>query len=346
MQISLIESPESSRWRSALNVFKRVDVCQLPEYHTAYSARVAGAKALLWHFENEGERLCYPFLIAPVGLETNYNDISSIYGYSGPLSTTENREFLNRAWNTFDDWCHNNNVIAEFTRFSLFARTQNFAHPDTLVEENRHCAISWLPETREAFLSALGKKTRNMIRKAEQSGLEGREIEPCHGIDEFRKLYEETMIRNAAPDFFIYDDLYYERLLSLPPGELRLFGVFDKNKMVAAAIALSYEEGALYHLGASLEEYSKSGAGNLGLFHMSIGLMSQGVKFITIGGGRTTSEDDPLLRFKKSNATNMDAYYIGRRIVNKRAYSEVVEKWENIHETKADLKKLQFYRRA
>lgn len=344
MQIGLIESSQITRWRSALSVFKRVDVCQLPEYHTIYKARVAEANAFLWCFEDGGERFCHPFLLTPVGLGTNYNDISSIYGYSGPLSTTGNREFLNRAWNIFDDWCHNNNAIAEFTRFSLFAGTQNFAHADTIIEKNRLCAISWLPETRASLLSALGKKTRNMIRKAEQFGLEGREIEPHRGIDSFRKLYETTMARNAAPDFFIYDDLYYKRLLSLPQGELRLFGAFDKDQMIAAAIALSHGESALYHLGASLEEYSKSGAGNLVLFHMSVGLMSQGIKFITIGGGRTTLEDDPLLRFKKSNATSIDTYHIGKRIVNKEAYMEVVEKWENLYKAKPDLKKLQFYR--
>lgn len=346
MQIDLIESSEEARWRGALNVFKRVDVCHLPEYHTAYSARISGAKASLWRFESGGEHFCHPFLLTPVGLKTNYNDISSIYGYSGPLSSTENNDFLKQAWSAFDNWCRDNSVISEFTRFSLFAGTRSFAHSDTLIEKNRLCAISWLPDTRESFLSALGKKTRNMIRKAEQSGLEGREIEPRHGIDDFRKLYEETMARNAAPDFFTYDDVYYERLLSLPEGELRLFGVFDKSRMIAASVALSHGEGALYHLGASLDEYSKSGAGNLSLFQMSTGLMSQGVKFITIGGGRTIAEDDPLLRFKKSNATSMDEYHIGRRIIDKKAYAEVVVKWENLYKTKADLSKLQFYRKT
>lgn len=341
---SSVYSEDFEGWRKTLEMFPRVDVCQTPEYHAAYSTRTPGSTPVLWCHEQDHYSFCYPFLLTPVGLGTDYKDISSIYGYSGPLCNTRDLDFLKAAWFAFDSWANEMKIIAEFTRFSLYADNRNFAHPNTAVELNRLSAVSHLPDTEEKLLDALGKKTRNMIRKAQNSGFEARDLDPAKGVPQFRKLYEETMSRNEAPEFFLYDDEYYNRLLSLPPGELRLFGVFHEGGMVAASMAIVYKESALYHLGASRSEFSAQGAGNLAMFAMSKGLMESGVKFLTVGGGRTTAEDDPLFRFKKSNATAVENYYIGKRITDLTRYEEVQKIWQKKNGTTTDASKLIFYR--
>ncbi len=347
MKTALIKAAETKAWRDALGAFARVDVCQVPEYHVAYSGRIEGSEPLMWRYEEGGERFCYPFLLTSVVLgeeKTDYSDISSIYGYSGPLSSTNDAAFLQKAWAAFDIWAAEKKVIAEFTRFSLYADNRALAHPGAQVEFNRPSAISHLPQTEEELLAALGKKTRNMIRKAEKAGLEARELEPKAGMAVFRALYEETMDRNEAPDFFLYDDTYYDLLLSLPEGELRLFGVFDGDDMVGTAMALVHGKGALYHLGASLSDYARLGAGNLSMFGMSKGLMSAGVEFVTVGGGRTTAEDDPLFRFKKSNAMDVSEFHIGKRIVDSEGYNDVVKRWQDLYKTEVNSNMLIFYR--
>jgi len=347
METALIKAAETRLWRAALMPFARVDVCQMPEYHVAYSGRIKGSEPLMWRCEDGERSFCYPFLLTPVaigGAKTDYVDISSIYGYSGPLSTTDDPAFLKNAWVAFDQWAAKKKVIAEFTRFSLYADNRDMAHPGTRVEFNRPSAVSRLPGSEEALLAALGKKTRNMIRKAEKAGLRARELVPEDGVAAFRSLYEETMDRNEASEFFLYDDTYYGLLLSLPAGELRLFGVFDGRNMVAAAMALVHKNGALYHLGASLPAYAKSGAGNLSMFAMSRTLMESGVEFLTVGGGRTTKKDDPLFRFKKNNAMDTGKFYIGKRIVDPKGYDDVMKKWQAFHKQDINSSMLIFYR--
>ncbi len=336
---------DRKEWREMLNNFEKVDVCQLPEYHMAYVDRIKSAKAMIWCYEDV---FCYPFLITPVQItspdgkiyDTKYKDISSIYGYSGPLFAG-NQNQLGEVWEMFDKWCEEENIIAEFTRFSIYAQTQKNAHSKTDIFPNRPSAIT---DLNEDLFNQLGKKTRNMIRKAEKSNLISRELDTKNGMDEFRELYDKTMSRNNATSFFEYNDKYYGALLELPEKELRLFGVFDGNKMVASAISLSHKESALYHLGASLKEYSNKGAGNLVLYHMSKTLQKDGIKFITVGGGRTTAEDDPLLRFKKSNATKLETFHIGKRIVDYKGYKEVVQIWEELYNKKIENQNLIFYR--
>lgn len=348
----LLNASEHQPWRKALAGFERVDVCHLPEYHEAYRLRFTDAKALMWIYEADGEKLCYPFLLGRVilsGLDgevitTEFNDICGIYGYSGPLSTTDSQAFLGEAWQSFDLWTTELNVISEFIRFSTYVNNKNWAHPDTLVEYNRPVSLAILPDDSDSFLGQLSSKTRNMIRKAQKSMLEVREVDFKSVLMEFRNLYQETMGRNQASDFFMYDDAYYDLLLNLPEEELVLFAVYQDDKMVAAAMGLVHRDMAFYHLGASTTAASKMGAGNLVLFEMAKGLVERGINYFCIGGGRSTAQDDPLYKFKKSNGTSVGEFYIGKRVIQSDSYESVVKNWEAINHSKINSDNLQFYR--
>ena len=152
------------------------------------------------------------------------------------------------------------------------------------------------------------------------------------------------MGRNQATGFFTYDDAYYNHLKKMEPCEVELFGVYDGSKMVSASMALIHKDYALYHLGASATQASRVGAGNLALFEMAKGLIAKGVKYFNIGGGRTTSPDDPLFGFKKSNGTAIGEYYIGKRVIDQAAYESVARRWRLLYNTEAQSQNLQFYR--
>lgn len=332
LTLSTAEIPASdpAAWRAALSPVGAVDCCFLPEYHAAYALRIAGSRPLLWHGEAKGEHFVYPFLLNDVvigGKSTGYRDISGIYGYTGPLVSSDSAAFLHQAWQAFDDYCARQKIIAEFVRFSPFNRNERFAPPAMEVTENRTLAVSHLPRTEAELLKLLGAKTRNMLRKAENAGLSARELELPRHLPAFRALYDDTMGRNNAPEFFRYDDSYWQHMLALGRG-LRLFGVLSGDTLVACAMAVSHGASGLYHLGASLPGYSKLGAGNLSLYALSCGLMRAGVTFINMTGGRSTAADDPLLLFKKSNATGTAPFHIGRRIIDRDAYAHAMRLWD------------------
>lgn len=346
MPSQLIAADDCRSWRALLAHMGEVDCTYLPEYHLAYSLRIKDSAAWLWHYAEGDAHFLYPFLLTPVAIgdkATGWYDISSIYGYTGPLATTTDATFLSNAWRSFDEFAGKQKIIAEFIRFSPFNHTERFAHPEAMVEANRSLAASELPSSEEALLEKLGSKTRNMLRKAQRAGLVARELAVPEHLPEFRRLYEETMGRNKAPAFFWYDDAYWKKLLLLESG-LRLFGTFAGNRTVAAAMSLNHGKSGLYHLGASLPDYARQGAGNVSLFEMSRHLLASGVTFINMTGGRTTKADDPLLLFKKSNATGLTTFYIGKRIIDKAAYQRVRELWQNFAHREPDAEKIIFWR--
>jgi lipid II:glycine glycyltransferase (peptidoglycan interpeptide bridge formation enzyme) len=343
---SLISASDIAKWRAALAVFGEMDASYLPEYHSAYAQRVDSAVPLLWQFSHDGANFVYPFLLTPVAIDghaTSYFDITSVYGYTGPIASTQDPAFLASAWIAFDDYAAQQNVIAEFIRFSPYNETERFAHPQTQVSTNRSLAVSRLPDTHELLFQSLGAKTRNMLRKAERSGLQGRELKLPDHLPEFRRLYAQTMDRNGAHRFFWYDDAYWDRLLMLGT-RLKLYAAIADKQMVAASMAIAHGVCGMYHLGASLPDYARLGAGNLSLFTMSCGLLDSGVRFVNMTGGRTSANDDSLFLFKRSNATGTADFHIGKRVLNVDAYNSLVQEWQRRHGLPPDAQKVIFWR--
>ncbi len=346
MQQQLIAASDAAAWMAALDAFPYIDVCHLPDYHCAYATRFEGAEAWLWAVSDGSNYFAYPFLKAPVviaGDATGYSDIFGVYGYSGPLAKGDDA-FIAQAWEAFTAWAKEEKILCEFIRFSPYLENYNLALLGVEVLENRQVAMCHVPASEEALLQALGPKTRNMLRKAEKAGLCAEEMKLPEGLAAFRALYDSTMQRNDATEFFLYDNTYYDLLLAMPKGAVRLFGVYADAQLVSTAMVLVWQENALYHLGASEGEYTKLGAGNLALFEMHKALMKAGVKFVNLTGGRTTALDDPLLRFKKSNGTGLCPFYIGKRVLDETGYAEVAKAWESAYNQPADKTKLQFYR--
>jgi Acetyltransferase (GNAT) domain len=343
----LIPASDRESWKNALALVGEVDATCLPDYHLAYSLRVPDSTALLWHFSLDDQHLVYPFLMSPVtlgGVATGHHDISSVYGYTGPLATTTDSGFLRHAWKAFDEYAVEQRVIAEFIRFSPFNRNEYLAHPEVLVLANRELAVSELPATVNEFHESLNPKTRNMLRRAARAGLHAQELELAAHLPEFRALYAQTMRRNGAPEFFHYDDAYWAHMLALTPNSMRLFGTFSGGKLVAASIGIAQGQSGLYHLGASLVEHAKLGASNLSLYAMSCAMLASGVTFLNMTGGRTVADNDPLLLFKKNNANGLATFHIGKRVIDAPAYNTLVEAWQHHHRMPPDLEKIIFWR--
>lgn len=350
MKSSLILAKDANLWREALSLHSAVDVCHTPEYHLAYEDRTKNGQALLLHIQDGAKFFSYPFILAPIKFSNfrtenniNYYDISSVYGFSGPLLNTENDNFKKQAWEEVDRWARENNVVCEFVRFSVFLKNHLWAHSECKIEINRPISYTLLKEDSDEQFKSLPSKTQNMIRRAQREGFTSRILSLEDGLTDFIELYEKTMNRNGASNFFYYGQKYYDYFLKMPKEEVVLSAVFKDSQMVSAAIGLKNDDYVFYHLGASLKEASRLGAGNLVLFELSMYCLKKKLRFFNVGGGRTSSLDDPLFRFKKNNGTGVTDFYIGKRIIDNKIYENIKEQWMELNPNVKPLN-LQFYR--
>lgn len=325
-EISIIHASQSKKWRKALNCVLNAEPCNLPEYFEAFSIEDKNITPLLFHLECAGNHFVYPFLktrlsrdiIDKIGLYGEFYDISTPHGYGGPQVLIKDEVFLNFSWQKFDEWLRFENVIAEFCRLSLIKENLDYLHPNMEVTINRIACVSDFNLETKQLINRIQKASRT--KKAIKNGFKAYRLQPKAYIDEFFELYKKTMDRKKADNFYYFTKSYFLKLAELKNDEQVLVSVFDGEKLVGAAWVLLTNNAAIYHLGASDEEYLEYGINNIIFLEMNEFAIAKNLKLLVFGGGSTTSSEDGLLRFKKQNSNKEMPFKIGTRIIDHEIY--------------------------
>ncbi len=330
-------------WEQFLEKFENIDFYFYPDFHDLYKLRYSKAQPNVWIFEEHDNIFLYPFNLTEIDLQINqgkkFFDISSTYGFVGPISTTNDPKFISAAWNEFDIWSNKNGIVLEFIRFNPLINNQKISHKNTVIEFNRYVGISDYRHGENYFKDKIPSKTKNMIKKASKNGFETKKICFKEIKNDFLKIYRETMKRNKANTFFDYDEKYFEKLCDF--NQTQFYGIFHENNLVAGGIFFVTNGIASYHLGACKKEFLKFGLSNLYLYDASLDFIKNEVNFMNLGGGRTTSNQDGLFKFKRDNSTEKKKFFIGKRIINSEIYNFISSKFG---EKKKNSNRLIFYR--
>lgn len=309
---------------------ERQDIYFTPEYYSLYEAYGDG-EVRCFVFEKDGELALYPFLkssINPLGykLDKEYFDIQGAYGYNGIISTTDNIEFITSFWTGFDEWCQENDVIAEFTRFHPLLNNQKLASPKMKTIYSRHTVSLDLKLSEDdIWKSQISSKNRNMIRKAEKEGVT---IVESDDYETFKKLYDNTMTFLHAEDFYFFSQAYYDKFKkSFKENSLLCFALYG-GKPIAGSMFMFCGDYAHYHLSGRDRDYSRFAASNLILWYAIQKAKERGCKWFHFGGGTTGNDDDSLLKFKKEFSKTLCEFWIGKRVHNQAVYDQIVEQWK------------------
>ncbi|MGE5328828.1 MAG: lipid II:glycine glycyltransferase FemX [Deltaproteobacteria bacterium] len=328
------------KWRNQFNIIsnRNKDIYFTPEYYSLYEINGDGeAKAALYKGSN-GMIVLYPFILKKIegyNLDRNYYDIESAYGYGGPIVENYNEKNMLEFEEIFHNWCLNNNVVAEFIRFHPLMDNYKFFNKNIIVEKDRNTVYIDLTKGIESiWRDSISSKNRNMIRKAEKAGVQ---IKISNDFSNFIDLYNSTMNRVGAGQYYFFNQEYYKEMSSSMSSNLFLLEASLENKIIAAAVFLYQGEYLNYHLSGSNIDYLEYAPNNLLLYEaIKIGCR-KGLKKFHLGGGRSKDEDDRLLHFKTSFSKDRAEFYIGKRIHNPEKYSYLMEQWEKENKQQAKL---------
>ena len=307
------------------------DVYFTPEYYSLYQ-NYGDGEARCFIFEKDGERALYPFLINPITtlgyqLDKEYYDIQGAYGYNGIVSSTEDVGFIAAFWEAFDEYCQDNDIVAEFSRFHPLINNQRLASPKMKTFFSRHTVALDLSDD-DIWMHQISSKNRNMIRKAEKEGVT---IIESDDYETFRKLYNGTMSDLQADDFYFFPQAYYDEFkLKFKEKGMLCFAMYN-GKVIAGSMFMFSEDYAHYHLSARDREYSRYGANNLILWYAIQKAMERGCKWFHFGGGTTGEESDSLLKFKKEFSKTETEFWIGKRVHNEKVYNDIVLQWKTTY---------------
>ena len=304
------------QWNEILERFPERDIYFTFEYIKSSLILDAG-EPLLFHFKSANGEVAYPVVKRKIdnqqGLELY--DITTPYGHGGPLvAATEDREALLWEFRGYmEDYCRTHLIVSEFVRFHpLLKNHRGLEQHMEIVTIGQ--AVEIPLQLEEELFDAIPGKTRNMIRKAMNSGVEVRELDPDEFFTEFLDIYYSTMDRNSATDYYYFEESYFRELFATLQSNVHLFGAFLDGRMISAAIIYTSEGFMHYHLSGSLEAYRSYGVNNLLLHHIAEWGREMGKTNFYLGGGYSYKEDG-LFQFKKSFSKSAPLdYFIGKQV--------------------------------
>lgn len=301
---------------------------RFPSYHPEYIVADAHRKSEIvpeFFVYTEGEHVYYHAFHTSAISGTDYIDIQSPYGYGGPLSTTDNKEFLMRAWQKYCSWCKEKNVVVEFIRFHPIIANQKYYNGKFCCDRK----TVWIHLETKDLLSSYSVRARNAIRKAIKNRMTVEWWDPDEFLLIFPNLYRETMNSLNAEDFYFFNDGYFKDIVNLP--KVRLAICKYNEEVVAGSIFLIDDYEIEYHLSAASVVGKKMAATNLILHEAALLGQELGCKVLHLGGGTDNKEDNSLLFFKSGFSSFRGAFHIGYHVHQPSVYQRMREKWQQKH---------------
>lgn len=316
-------------WNNYLKYFHEEDkdIYFTEEYVKLYECEDDHSECFIYKEDNN--MLLFPYLKRKIeSLDGDYFDFETPYGYGGPITNTDNPDFINRGFSEFIYSSEENKIVAGFIRFHpILNNHKHFIPKCEVVFDRKTIAMNLEPEIDEIWYEQIHSKHRNSIRKAQKLGLIYYADESLQHLDIFINLYRCTMDRLDADNFYFFDNEYFNKIKKLNKN-IFLGLVLCEKEVISGAIFFKYGIFGHYHLAGGLEKFNQYNPNNFLIYNVASYMKEMGVKVFHLGGGTDSSENNSLFRFKRRFSKYEHSFYVGKLILNKNKYEEVCNIWE------------------
>ncbi len=309
-------SPESAQWASVLERVPH-DVYHTAKYHRVPGFGQVGA-ARAFSYE-EGDRVfLWPYLLAPIPGAEGYHDVTSVYGYPGPVGSAD-PAFLSRAWEALLDHWKAQRVVSVFTRFHPILENSSLllaipAAAEGIKVYGSTVSID-LKLPAETQYRQYNKKLRQEIGKARRAGLVTVEDEQWKHLDDFVRVYSETMARRSCRPEYLVNHAWVHTFREMLGEHAHLFITKIDDEIAAAMIVVEYQPFVHCHLLGSAPKFAELSPSKVMLDDVRIWGTSHGYGCLHLGGGLGGKEDD-LFRFKRRFSETAHPFETGSWILD------------------------------
>lgn len=320
------------------------DIYSTPEYYKLFENKGEGV-ANCFIYENKNEFCLYPFLLNSLNsldfikFNKEFYDIQGAYGYSGPLSTTNNETHLTEFNKAFLHYCSNNNIVAEFIRFNPIIQNHKFTNYIIPLNVNDNVMIDLTLSEEDIWMKSFIKKRRGSIRIAQKNDLYCKFFCGYEMTDEllntFLNIYYSTMDRNIAENYYYYKrDFFNDLTKSLAFNSLFTF-VYKDDEVISSELVIYSKYIAYALFGGTLSEHYYLNPNSYLRFELLKYLKKKNIGYYSMGGGY--QRGDKLYKFKLSFSRNCKSlFHIGKKIHNEKIYNIVCENWKKKYPNKVE----------
>lgn len=272
-----------------------------PFAHPGYCEAVASESdtAVALVVEYEDGRALVPLItrfVTPAKGRMALRDCVSPYGYGGPFFTGEAR--MDVVLRRLQQWLSDEAFACAFLRLSIGVSIEpGEVAPGCQVIATSENVVVDLARSEEQQWRHYAHKVRKNVNKARRLGCCVAVDQGFDAIESFMTVYQETMTRRSADEWFHFSKDFYHKLRSELPNNIVLFSVLDAaGTTVSTELVLQSDRRLYSFLGGTLQSAFPMAPNDL-LKHTIINYgRASGYHEYVLGGG--LKPEDGIFRFK------------------------------------------------
>lgn len=287
-------------------------------YVTASAVLDPGEPAFLCYEDRHGS-IFLPLIVRALP-HADAADLVTPYGYGGPVAVGE--PSLEDFSVAFAQWSAQRSAVTAFMRFHPLFANERTAPAGTEVVRLTG-TVAWRLAQIEDLASNMHAHHRRAVRKAHANGIDVRAVPATESLERFVALYEVTMRRQQAADYYFFPPGYWQALAAGLDDGLIIFEAVLGGEVVAALLCMATKPWLHYHLGATADEARVVGASNALFLAAAEWGKARGYTHFHLGGG-VGGGDDGLLKFKlRFDPGGMLPFHIGKAVLDPARYAEL-----------------------
>jgi hypothetical protein len=315
---------DDARWDELVDSSPFPDVYFRPGYCRAYEAaghgRLVGVAT---------DAALFPLLLRELPFGEGGVDAATPYGYGGllplPLSQTVGSDPVSDL-RRLRDWCVTSGVVSVLLRLHpLVGGLGELSPPDLArdveVREHGPTTAVDLFRVEDGRLRGMSKGRKADLNVATRARVRIVWDAP-DGLERFREVYDDTMRRLGAGEFYFFPPEYYRALTEGLGDRLGVALAVRGAEVVGGALFLAGDSWAHYHLSGTTDAGREAKAGTLLVHEGALWARGRGCRLLHLGGG--TSGEDSLFAFKRSFGGETYTYRFATLIADRQRYDELV----------------------
>ena len=278
----------------------------------------------LLYYHSPSLRAIYVYMRRMTVIEGIYDSVSP-YGYGGVLfegDTSEKNKYA--FWEEYLQVMKREHIVDNFVRYHpVLKNAEPMKSISNVIDLGKTVAFD-LASPEVIWNNIIGKN-RNMIRKAEKNGIEIHHGKDLALLKDFRKIYNATMDRDHAEEYYYFGEAFYESIHKDLYDNYEMFYAVLDGQIIAMSIILYANKQMHYHLSGSVTEFRNLAPSNLLLYQAALWGYEQGFLTFHLGGGVGSGEDN-LYKFKAAfNKNSCFQFSIGKQVFDQTKYDEMVD---------------------
>ncbi len=302
--------------------------------HPAYCELFARTQdtALCCVMRQDKGTVIFPAILRPLAGEPwvtadhEWFDLTTPYGYGGAFALGKPDPEL--FWRAFRQWTHRAKLVSAFVRLSLFpSQLIPFDGTVSVISTN---VVRRLDLPLDGIWRSYEHKVRKNVNKAVRHGLELVADFTGSSLDEFLVVYNSTMERRGAADFYYFNEGFFRMLISGLPGQFGFFHALKDGKTVSTELVLISQHRIYSFLGGTLAEAFDLRANDFLKHSIVTWGVEHGKKEYVLGGGYKAR--DGIFRYKLSFAPDGEVdFRAGTEVYDQDVYAAMISmrsRWE------------------